>query len=129
MPKEVVQYPNTDRFSGTEMSIHWDKDCAFVQIGLTRHVWGDVNPDSPVSPVHADHHHCHECAVVAERNAKLRAEGLPEIMCDSTSSPAPAVGEFEQPATVFTEVLSRNEINKMIRVLRRARDQAYGEDA
>ena len=30
--------------------------------------------------------------------------------------------------TVFTPVLNRSEINRTIRVLRRARDQAYGAD-
>lgn len=31
--------------------------------------------------------------------------------------------------TLFSDVLTRNEVNKMIRVLRRARDAAYGSDA
>lgn len=31
-------------------------------------------------------------------------------------------------AVMYTPVLSRSEVNKLIRVLRRARDQAYGKD-
>jgi hypothetical protein len=42
------------------------------------------------------------------------------------------VDEGEQPYTVFramyTDVLTRTEINNMIKVLRKARDQAYGAD-
>ncbi len=37
--------------------------------------------------------------------------------------PAPPVAE-----DVYSAVLSRSELNKMIKVLRRARDQAYGTD-
>lgn len=32
-------------------------------------------------------------------------------------------------ATVYSETLSREEVNKLIRTLRKARDQAYGSDA
>lgn len=36
----------------------------------------------------------------------------------------------DQPEpSLFSEVLSRDDVNKMIRTLRKARDQAYGTDA
>lgn len=140
MPKEVVQYPRTDCSSGTEMSVHWSKESVqgYVQIGVTRHVWGPKpkpDPDALAvsSPVHADHSNCHECAVAAEQNAALKAEreakGGGHWMSVGENRDAPPVGEFDDPATVFTEPMSRTEINKLIRALRRARDQAYGEDA
>ena len=36
---------------------------------------------------------------------------------------------IEHDEEVFSDALSRNEINKMIRALRRARDSAFGADA
>lgn len=129
MPKAVVQYPSTDGFSGTEMSVHWSKeiDGGYVQIGLTRHVWGALDPDAQVKPIHADHSACSECAV-AVRDRPQRPEGQPQMMrADFTD--APPVGEFDDPATVFTEQMTRSEINRLIRALREARDQAYGKDA
>jgi len=35
----------------------------------------------------------------------------------------------DHEVSVYSETLSREEINKMIRALRKARDQAYGSDA
>lgn len=40
---------------------------------------------------------------------------------------SPTNGEAER-TEVFVPPLTRNELNKLIRVLRRARDQAYGAD-
>lgn len=133
MPKEVVQYPATDQvFSGTELSVHWSSHDDLVQIGVTRHVWGDIDPDAQATPVHADHSHCSTCAAVAEQNKIRRAEqektGVMSAMVGCTGSDAPPVGEFDDPATVFTNSLTRSEINTLIRVLRRARDQAFGRD-
>lgn len=131
MPKEVIQHPfQVNEFFGSELSVHWSKETGEVQIGLTRHVKGPVDPGSTCSPVHSDHQHCNECRVAVERNEKRRGEGQPEMVtsCGSTS-PAPPVGEFDGPATVFTAPLTRRELNTMILVFRRARDQAFGADA
>lgn len=134
MPKEVIQYPVNDGFAGlsgtgTELSLHWSKEDAsgYVQIGLTRHVFGVVDPDALASPVHADHSNCNECALAVERNAQRAETAVGAMIADSTD--APTRGEFDPPTTVFSVPLTRNEINKLIRVLRRARDQAFGEDA
>lgn len=138
MPKEIVKYPVRDHFSGIELSVHWSKEAAAydgshgVQIGLTRHVFGEVDPEALASPVHADHHHCGECAAVAEANEQKRqqrdADGFSGAFVSRVGSAAPPVGEYDPPATVFTD-MSRSDINRLIRLLRRARDQAYGEDA
>lgn len=127
MPKEVIQYPRTDGNSGTEVSVHWSKG-TWVQIGVTRHVWGPLDPDARTSPIHADHSACDECAREVVRRARCDQDG-PQMMTAMVGSDAPPVGEFDPPATVFTEVMTRDEINKMIQVLRRARDQAFGKDA
>ncbi|ORU97865.1 hypothetical protein [Mycolicibacterium canariasense] len=128
-----MQYPATDQvFSGTELSVHWSSHDDLVQLGLTRHVWGRIDPDADVSPVHADHSHCSSCAAAVEQNKIRRAEqeksGVLSGMVGFTGSDAPPVGEFDDPATVFTEPMRRSEINQLIRVLRRARDQAFGKD-
>ena len=100
MPKEIIQWPRTDGYSGTELSVHWSKHTADeVQIGLTRHVW--AAPIEATDSGHADHQHCSECTVDD-------ADGL--------------------KATVFTDPMTRREINNLIRMLRRARDDAFGRD-
>lgn len=134
MPKEVVQYPATQGvFSGTELSVHWSSHDDLVQIGLTRHVWGQLDPDAECSPVHADHSHCSSCAAVVEQNRTRQAErqdqGLPAAgMIGFVGSDAPPVGEFDEPVTVFTQPMTRAELNQLIRVARRARDRAFGRD-
>ena len=131
MPKEVVQYPSTDQHSGTEISIHWQKDGAHVQMGVTRHVWTPPAPDAVASTPHGDHSACAACVDAKTQNAQRRefaGQLLGMRVMDSTANAGPAVGDFDPPVTVFTEALSRGDINRMIRVLRRARDQAYGRD-
>lgn len=134
MPKEVVKYPATEGFSGAELSVHWSKEDigGYVQVAATRHVWGRVDADIQASVIHADHSSCHECALAVEQNnarkADSEATGAPQMMTADFTD-APPIGEFDGPATVFTEPMTRREVNKLIRVLRRARDQAYGEDA
>lgn len=121
MPKEVIQYPATVGNSGTEMSVHWSKGgdsvlstAGQVQIAVTRHVW-IPDPDSQhASAAHADHNHCSQCVSGDEAQVDDGLIGW---------------GNPGDPATVYTEVLGRGEINALIRALRRARDQAYGPDA
>lgn len=132
MPKEVVQYPRTDYDSATEVSVHWSKEDAqgYIQFGVTRHVWGpqpepDPNALSFSAPVHADHSYCHECALAVDRIKELPTDH-PQMI--GSSGPEPAREVWGDPVTVFTDPLSRKEINNLIRVLRRARDQAFGRD-
>jgi hypothetical protein len=134
MPKETVQYPKTDVPSSTEVTVHWSKENmgGYVQLGVTRHVFKPLDPEAKCSPIHADHSSCDECAQAVEYRDKLREEQkelglMPMMRADFTD--APPVSELDDPATVFTEVLDRGQINNMIRTLRRARDQAYGPDA
>lgn len=122
MPKEVVQYPRTDGNSGTEVSVHWDKDQGYVQLGVTRHVWmGSVPEDGRR---HIDHDYCGEC----ERQSKC-PNGCDGETTGCTECSSPEQSDFvEEPVSVFTDLLTRQQINTMIRVLRRARDQAHGKD-
>lgn len=99
MPKETIQRPNGEGTS-TELSVHWDKTGPDrVQIGLTRHVGDRLILDGS-RYVHADHANCTEC-----------------------------VDEHELKATVYSDPLTRREVNDFIRGLRRARDAAFGADA
>jgi hypothetical protein len=118
MPFEVVQYPDTapDR-DGTEVTVHWSRD-GLVQLEVTRHVWSHACPRGCDGIVTG----CSECP-----------RGTTEEF-DQAKAPASTVFINENPAadpkvTIYTQPLNRGQINKLIRVLRRARDQAYGEDA
>jgi hypothetical protein len=144
MPKETVQYPSVDGRSVSELSVHWTKEDAFafdasgyVQLGLTRHVW---IPEPPLeegqlcsSPVrHADHSSCSACAdalPLIEEQQRRKAAGEPVMSSGRVGSDAPPVGVLDPPSTAFSEPLTRTQINKLITVLRRARDQALGADA
>jgi hypothetical protein len=144
MPKETVQFPSTDGYVGTELSVHWSKEEGFplsgpgggyVQIAATRHVWKQQPPPEPgalcsnIPDKHADHSHCAACADAVEDNEKRKKSGQPQAYWGNSGSDAPPVGEFDPPATVFSEPLTRPQINSLIRVLRRARDAALGADA
>lgn len=149
MPKETIQYARdnhglspTGFASATELTLHWSKGedapvQGYVQIGLTRHAF--MPPEKPEegvlcssAPLHADHRHCSECAKTVEwqdeQRAKAEKEGRPEAMMGYTGRDEPPRGEFEPPSTVFTDELDRDQINKLIKMLRRARDQAFGAD-
>lgn len=127
MPKEVIQWPGTEGSSGTEISIHWNKDLGWVQLAATRHVWipdglGDPhNQQVLCRNTHADHNNCSECVYDAPPPKQYKAWG--------STAEEPERGDRECPSTVWSEPLTRNEINDMIRVLRRARDAAHGQDA
>jgi hypothetical protein len=55
---------------------------------------------------------------------QIHIQAEPDYFKDASADSTNADG-----ISVFTEPLSRNEINKLIRTLRKARDQAYGQDA
>jgi len=135
MPYEVVQYPNTTGISGTELSAHWSKNHdgeGTVQIAITNHVWGRLPEPDPDTlchsrPVHSGHNDCVPCA---ERAEAMKAVGEPPEFGQMVEvSGGSVVGEFDPSVSITTMPLTRAEINNLIRVLRRARDQAYGEDA
>jgi hypothetical protein len=108
MPKEVIQYPSTQTRAGTELAVHWSRD-NHVQVEARRHVFG--------------YKHLPDCSCLTGDHP---CESMPAVV----SSDAPETDPYvDEPAQVFTEVLSRSDINKLIRVLRRARDAAYGADA
>jgi hypothetical protein len=121
MPKEVIQYPATIGNSGTELSVHWSKGgdsvlstAGEVQIATTRHVWIPDQDSGHSISQHADHNNCAECVSGADAQVDDGLTGW---------------GNPGDPATVYTEPMGRGEINALIRVLRRARDQAFGTDA
>jgi len=131
MPKELIQRPTTS-FDNTELTVNWSKADVggYVQLGLTRHIVRPVEPGALCSPMHADHANCGECEQSIQWLEEHRSSGQPQMMIGHTGadSPPPSA-EFDDPATVYTTVLTRSQINDMIRALRRARDQAYGADA
>jgi len=132
MPKEIVQWPSTEGTDGTELSVHWSKgvdtqlppganDGGYVQIAATRHVWIPAKNAVPATGLHSDHSACSECIRPREEpnepTARLAYSGSPGLDVPL------------EPATVFTDPLNRAQINALIRVLRRARDAAFGADA
>lgn len=54
---------------------------------------------------------------------------VPGLVNGDTDTPEQMPVSSDLPAQIWTQILTRQEINKMIRVLRRARDHAYGQDA
>jgi len=48
---------------------------------------------------------------------------------ETPGQPQPSDGYPERQCTGFAAMLSREDINRLIRMLRRARDSAYGSDA
>lgn len=143
MPKEVIQFPATDGISGTELSAHWSKNTdphraldedGVVQLALTNHVWGRVpEPDSDALAFShpGQNHRGHEdCQACQDRNAALKAAGEPpEHGALVEASGSSVVSEFDPSVSIVTKPLTRAEINRLIRVLRTARDQAFGADA
>ncbi len=135
MPKEVIQRPRDNEVC--ELTVNWDKEQGLVQLGLTRHVLrhtarefepGELEPLCRSAPTHADHSYCGACEDAMVEIEKAKATGR-QGWSMGDSSFGPNVHEFDGPTTVFTEPMTRWQINTMIRVLRRARDQAHGEDA
>lgn len=155
MPYETVQYPRTNSDSGSEVSVHWSKD-AHVQLKMQRHVWvtpakayddmEDTPPqlaDPPVGTVKATDSqiaykirdrvdtgntgHPDEWVVVrlcgaVESCTGAQIEDWPVVYYPSDSG-------CIVPAEVWSEPLSRSEANRLIKVLRRARDDVFEPDA
>jgi hypothetical protein len=123
MPKETIQYPATSGDSGTEITVHWLKD-AHVQLEVKRHVWKRAEKVSLPCDCHLGFDgYGVSCSLCSKPPCKCDA--------DPTGNSACALCPDEPDATeavVWTETLTRGEINKAIRVLRRARDQVFGAD-
>ena len=130
MPKETVQYPTTDGPAGTEISVHWSKD-NLVQLHIQRHVWmGVPDPDGVVTHRIGEPQQGDQPGVVAAVGAPCDCQHRP---CEHPGGIDPAsipaeLPDFLIPGELWTDVLDRSQINTLIRVLRRARDQAYGRD-
>lgn len=138
MPKETVQYPAYGTPVSTEVTVHWNKAGdmpGYVQIQTERHVWAD-KPDNMTASGH----------VKVGCDCKTSDQGcgaLPQTYVDSSRDAekvaAADAGEgpdnpyardrLAQRSIVITDVMDRDQINTLIRTLRRARDQAYGADA
>lgn len=136
MPFEVVQYPNTEGISGTELTAHWSKDHdgeGNVQLAITNHVWGRIPDPEPGELTHPGPTQIHsghgDCVACAERAEAMKAVGDPPEFGEMVEvSGGSVVGEFDPSVSIVTKPMTRGEINTLIRVLRRARDQAYGKD-
>ena len=154
MPKETIQFAMfDDQFDDVEMSVNWSKESegGWVQIGMTRHVSGPEDPDARVKSIHADHSACSECYTwngnIVQDGKVHFAPQWPENVTlpfkerkatpednmpgyDTILEPLPPHGSVDPAgvATVWSAPMRRDQINKMIKTLRRARDQAYGPD-
>lgn len=135
MPKETVQYPRTDGSVGTEVSVHWTKQaaedtpCGWVQVSITRHPW-----EQPACPNGCDGvlTGCSECPPKGRLALGGQIPMLPPGpetdeagTIVSTPLTSADVGGSE---TMYADPMTRDELNRLIRTLRRARDQAYGRD-
>lgn len=110
MPREQINYPDT-----------FVRDPAYDKIGIHGQSW--PNPVIHVSwyPQKDDAGYAQvsiQCptAYIEHMAALVRESDGPEALPDTGFIHA------------FSPALKRHEINKLIRVLRRARDQAYGRD-
>lgn len=103
MPKVVVQYPNTEDPSPADVVVHWSKEQGHVQLSISRYPFGVV--------------------AVAEMADKA------PVLEPRTEDPLVAQGEEPIETTVYSDPMTRHQLNEMIRTLRRARDAAFGADA
>lgn len=100
MPREQINYP--------DLSV--SKEPSSPGAGVTYHE----------SALHVSWH--------PDRNGvgivQIAVEADPNYLRMAVDSP----NELDGRTSVYTPVLERAELNKLIRVLKRARDQAYGRD-
>jgi hypothetical protein len=147
MPFETVQYPRTDASDGTEVSVNWSKG-SHLQLKVQRHVW--VNPphepdwDNQDAPLPARSEPLPLGTVKgAEDNSQIafkidadlwtvcRATGGVETCSSEQIAEWPVIwypDERPVESTIFTDCFTREDVNAMIRALRRARNDAFGQD-
>lgn len=102
MPKEIIF---EDPSITVGLAVTWFKDSPGVNLGVVQSVSIVEDPPRP-NPITG-------YALVHKDGTIERHEDGTYIVFDS----------------VFCEQLTRNGVNKLIRILRRARDQAFGADA
>lgn len=110
MPKEKINHPETGRLWG----IQWDPD---KDEGDQPGAWADGQPTGGEDAQVAVGWH-------RESWVQVSIEACPGYFRFAADDPDGEDGR----TSVYTPPLSRDEINKMIRVLRRARDQVFGRD-
>jgi hypothetical protein len=116
MPKEVIR----DNASMFDVAVAWSAEKTYVQVGITTHegypiarMLGLSSSKKPVS----------------EWPEPEPGRFVPEVK--QLSPVESANGETEDEAAQFTGLwgtFDRHQINQLIRVLRRARNSAYGAD-
>lgn len=133
MPKEIVQYANDS--TDTAVAVHWSKESSHVQLSITRYPF-----HGPLEG-HSDDGELADEAVQggARERERLSAPGAvdpADTPCDCESAGEFSCSEVNHcdsggptSRTEYSDVMSRYEINQLIRTLRRARDAAYGADA
>lgn len=144
MPYQTIQYPKTGVPSSTEVTVHWSKgveetgDAGYVQIQAERHVWvsqpDDVYPNGHAKTGCVCSSSNEECSTVPtslkpDKVAESDAEKVAAADAGTGPDNPYARDRQEQRAAVVTEPLTRDQINALIKTLRRARDSAYGADA
>lgn len=104
MPKETAQFASTQHSTGTSIEVCWGKESSHVQLHVQRHAW-KYEPFTS------------EGGLTGGTRVVHNDEGMP---IRNITDP--------EDTEIWTDELTRDDINRMIRALRRARDQAYGRD-
>lgn len=114
MPKVVVQYPNTEDPSPADVVVHWSKEASHVQLSISRYPFGVV-----------------AVAETADKAPILEPRDLDAEKPDNPYARDRLAARGDEPVetTVYSDPMTRHQLNEMIRTLRRARDAAFGADA
>lgn len=128
MPRVVIQYPDTSDPNPADVSVHWSKESSHVQLSITRYPFGVVDSGAiasdgrPVLEGRPDY----DAQKVAAADAGTGPDNpyARERLADREDPSPHATSQ-----TLYSDPLTRHQINELIRVLRRARDGAFGADA
>jgi hypothetical protein len=123
MPKATIQYPTTDAGYGSEVAVHWSKEQSHVQVSITSFPFGVVAIGNALD---AEGHPVVEPAPSID--AQKVADADTGVAPDNPYARDRAEAE-ETSKSLYSEPMTRHQLNEMIRVLRRARDAAFGADA
>lgn len=105
MPREIVVAAKTEGPGQTEVQVHWSRD-KHVQLSVQKF---RSEPTEPLPKGYG--------SSLPKRSAYVESFTPPDV-----------TPSFHSEEPIWTDELSRSEINNFIRVLRRARDQAHGRD-